>query len=74
MADSNNNVNITNEQLEQAIAQRAVSAVQSVSVDGMSSSYQSLDQQLKALSALQKARAARNPLGALKIFKIKSTN
>ena len=74
MAESINNVNITNEQLEQAIAKRAVSAVQSVSVDGMSSSYQSLDQQLKALSALQKAQAARNPLGALKFFKIKSTN
>ena len=74
MAESNNSVNITTEQLEQAIAQRAVSGVQSVSVDGMSTSYQSLDQQLKALSALQKAQAAKNPLGALKAFKIKSTN
>ena len=61
----------TIDQVEQAIQQRIISGVQSVSVDGMSTSYQSLDSQMKALSALSQYQAAKNPLGAIKLFKIK---
>ena len=43
---------ITEKQIEQAIAGRISSGVQSVSVDGMTTSFQSLDSQLKALSYL----------------------
>lgn len=63
----------TSEQrLEQAISKRIATGVQSVSVDGMTTSFQSLDSQLKALSALKKLEAGRNPLGAMKIFKVKN--
>ena len=61
----------TIDQVEQAIQQRIISGVQSVSVDGMSTSYQSLDSQMKALSALSQYQASKNPLGAIKLFKIK---
>ena len=74
MTQDNQSSTPTVEQVEQAITQRVISGVQSASVDGMSTSYQSLDQQLKALSALQRNRAAANPLGALKMFKIRSMN
>lgn len=63
---------ITEQQLEQAISKRIATGVQSVSVDGMSTSFQSLDSQLKALSMLKKLEASRNPLGAMKIFKVKN--
>lgn len=63
---------ITEQRLEQAITKRIATGVQSVSVDGMSTSFQSLDSQLKALSTLRKMEAGRNPLGALKIFKVKN--
>lgn len=69
--NENNNSDVI-EQVENAIVRRASSGVQSISVDGMSTSFQSLDSQVKALSALKKAEASKNPLGALKIFKIKS--
>ena len=62
------------QQLEKSILQHATSAVSSISVDGISTSYQSLDQQLKALSALQKQQASKNPLAAIKLFKVKSGN
>lgn len=70
MTDIDNKVLI--EKVEESLAKRASSGVSSVSVDGMSTSFQSLDSQVKALSALKKAEASKNPLGALKIFKIKS--
>ena len=69
---SNNSSDI--DKVTQAIVKHASNGVQSVSVDGMSTSYQSLDQQLKALSALQKQQASKNPLATIKIFKIKSGN
>ena len=58
--------------VENAIVNRIVSGTQSISVDGMSTSFQSLDSMTKALSALKKSEAGKNPLGCLKIFKIKS--
>lgn len=69
--ENQNNVTPTIDEVEAAITQRVVSGVQSVSVDGMSTSYQSLDSQMKALSALSQYQAAKNPLGAIKLFKIK---
>ena len=69
-----NNQHTTIDQVEQAIAARIASGVQSVSVDGISTSYQSLDSQMKALSALSQYQAAKNPLAALRIFRVKSTD
>ena len=69
-----NNQQTTIDQVEQAIAARIASGVQSVSVDGMSTSYQSLDSQMKALSALAQYQASKNPLAAIKLFKIKSSD
>ena len=63
---------ITEKQIEQSIAGRIGSGIQSVSVDGITTSFQSLDSQLKALSALKKMQAAQNPLGTMKIFKVKN--
>ena len=70
----NSNTNSDLNKVTEAIVKHATSGVQSISVDGMSASYQSLDQQLKALSALQKQQASKNPLAAIKIFKVKSGN
>lgn len=64
---------ITEEQILQAISKRLASGgVQSISVDGLSTSYSSLKDQLEALSALKKMEAAKNPLGCLKVFKVKN--
>lgn len=74
MSDSNNNLASSIDSAQDSIVERlSKGAVSSVSVDGMSTSYQSLDQQLKALSALRRLEAAKNPLGAMKIFKVKNT-
>lgn len=72
MSNSNNNSSnsIDSHQYEEAILKRAASGVSSISVDGMSTSYQSIDQQLKAISALKKLEASKNPLGAMRIFKV----
>lgn len=75
MSDSNNN-NLTNsiDSAQEAIVTRlSKGAVSSVSVDGMSTSFQSLDQQIKALSALRRLEAAKNPLGCIRIFKVTNT-
>lgn len=76
MPNSNNNSSnsIDSQQFQEAILKRAASGVSSISVDGMSTSYQSIDQQLKAISALQRLEASKNPLGAIKLFKVKSGN
>lgn len=77
MPNSNNNssLNSTDEQqVQEAIIKRAVSGISSVSVDGMSTSFQSLDTQLKALQTLKKMEASKNPLAAIKLFKVKSGN
>ena len=72
MSDSNtsSNSSIDSQQFQEAILRRAASGVSSISVDGMSTSYQSIDQQLKAISALQRLEASKNPLGAMRIFKV----
>lgn len=67
-----NNDNNSVDKVEKAIINRVVSGTQSISVDGMSTSFQSLDSMTKALSALKKSEAGKNPLGSLKLFKIKS--
>lgn len=72
---NNNSAKISEEQIINSISKRIASGgVQSVSVDGMSASYSSLKDQLEALSALQKQKASKNPLAAIKIFKVKSGN
>ena len=71
----NNNLNVTPndiQQAESAFVQRVQSGVDSVSVDGLSTKYQSLDQQIKGLQELARLQAARNPLGCLKIFEVRS--
>lgn len=72
MPNSTNNSSnfIDSQQYEEAILRRAAKGISSISVDGMSTSYQSVDQQLKALSALKKLEASKNPLGAMRIFKV----
>lgn len=73
MSDSNNtspNSSVDSQAYEAAILKRASSGISSVSVDGMSTSFQSVDQQLKALSALKRLEASKNPLGAMRIFKV----
>ena len=71
---SDNNLSNSIDSAQEAIVNRlSKGAVSSVSVDGMSTSYQSLDQQLKALSALRRLEAAKNPLGCMKIFKVTNT-
>lgn len=72
MSDSNtsSNSSIDSQQFQEAILRRAASGVSSISVDGMSTSYQSIDQQIKAISALQRLEASKNPLGAMRIFKV----
>ena len=74
MPDSNNNSlnSIDSQKLEEAILKRAASGVSSISTDGISTSYQSIDQQLKAISALQRLEASKNPLGAMRVFKVKN--
>ena len=62
----------TEQQIERAVTKKIISGVQSVSVDGMTTSFQSLDSQMKALSALKKMQASQNPLGTMKIFKVNS--
>lgn len=62
----------TDQQIERAVTKKIISGVQSVSVDGMTTSFQSLDSQMKALSALKKMQASQNPLGTMKIFKVNS--
>ena len=72
---NNNNLNVTPndiQQAESAFVQRVQSGVDSVSVDGMSTKYQSLDQQIKGLQELARLQAARNPLSCLKIFEVRS--
>ena len=71
----NNNLNVTPndvQQAESAFVQRVQSGVDSVSVDGLSTKYQSLDQQIKGLQELARLQAARNPLSCLKIFEVRS--
>lgn len=71
----NNNLNVTTadvQQAESAFIQRVQSGVDSVSVDGLSTKYQSLDQQIKGLQELARLQAARNPLGCLRIFEVRS--
>ena len=71
----NNNLNVTPndvQQAESAFVQRVQSGVDSVSVDGLSTKYQSLDQQIKGLQELARLQAARNPLGCLRIFEVRS--
>ena len=70
-----NNLNVTPndvQQAESAFIQRVQSGVDSVSVDGLSTKYQSLDQQIKGLQELARLQAARNPLSCLKIFEVRS--
>ena len=67
-----NNPNTPSEkQVQEAVLKRAATGIASVSVDGMSTTYQSLDTQLKALQTLKKMEASKNPLAAIKIFKVK---
>ena len=71
----NNNLNVTPndvQQAESAFVQRVQSGVDSVSVDGLSTKYQSLDQQIKGLQELARLQAARNPLGCLRIVEVRS--
>ena len=73
MTDNDNLV--TNDDIQQAaaqIVQRVQSGVDSVSVDGVSTKYQSLNEQLEALKSLQKLQAARNPLGCIGIYQVRS--
>ena len=73
MTDNNNLV--SNDDIQQAaanIVQRVQSGVDSVSVDGVSTKYQSLNEQLEALKSLQKLQAARNPLGCVGIYQVRS--
>lgn len=73
MTDNDNLV--TDEQIQQAaanIVQRVQSGVDSVSVDGVSTKYQSLNEQLEALKSLQKLQAACNPLGCIGIYQVRS--
>ena len=69
------NLNITPADVQQAadaIVQRVQSGIDSVSVDGVSTKYQSLNEQLEALKSLQKLQAARNPLGCVGIYQVRS--
>ena len=73
MTDNDNLV--SNDDIQQAaanIVQRVQSGVDSVSVDGVSKKYQSLNEQLEALKSLQKLQAARNPLGCVGIYQVRS--
>ena len=73
MTDNSNLV--SNDDIQQAadaIVQRVQSGVDSVSVDGVSTKYQSLNEQLEALKSLQKLQAARNPLGCVGIYQVRS--
>lgn len=73
MTDNNSNP-ISEEQILHSISQRIASGgVQSVSVDGMSANYSSLKDSLEALAMLKKLQASKNPLGTLRIFKVKHT-
>ena len=69
------NLNITPADIQQAadaIVQRVQSGVDSVSVDGVSTKYQSLNEQLEALKSLQKLQAAKNPLACIGIYQVRS--
>ena len=69
------NLNITPADVQQAadaIVQRVQSGIDSVSVDGVSTKYQSLNEQLEALKSLQKLQAARNPLSCVGIYQVRS--
>lgn len=73
MTDTDNLV--TDEQIQTAaanIVQRVQSGVDSVSVDGVSTKYQSLNEQLEALKSLQKLQAAKNPLACIGIYQVRS--
>ena len=73
MTDNSNLV--TNDDIQQAasnIVQRVQSGVESASVDGQSTKYASLNEQLEALKSLQKLQAARNPLGCIGIYQVRS--
>ena len=73
MTDNDNLV--TDEQIQTAaanIVQRVQSGVESASVDGQSTKYASLNEQLEALKSLQKLQAARNPLGCVGIYQVRS--
>ena len=73
MTDNDNLV--TNDDIQQAaanIVQRVQSGVESASVDGQSTKYASLNEQLEALKSLQKLQAARNPLGCVGIYQVRS--
>ena len=73
MTDNSNLV--SNDDIQQAadaIVQRVQSGVDSVSVEGVSTKYQSLNEQLEALKSLQKLQAARNPLGCVGIYQVRS--
>lgn len=72
---SNNSLNSNVEQqVQEAVLKRIASGVQSAAVDGMSTSYQNPETLVKALFAIQKQQASKNPLAAIKLFKIKSGN
>lgn len=71
-SDNNSSNSIDSTQFQEAILKRAASGVSSISTDGISTSYQSIDQQLKAISALQRLEASKNPLGAMRVFKVKN--
>ena len=73
MTDNDNLV--SNDDIQTAaanIVQRVQSGVDSVSVDGVSTKYQSLNEQIEALKSLQKLQAARNPLGCICIYQVRS--
>ena len=73
MTDNDNLV--SNDDIQTAaanIVQRVQSGVDSVSVDGVSTKYQSLNEQIEALKSLQKLQAARNPLGCIGIYQVRS--
>ena len=71
--NTSSNSSIDSTQFQEAILKRAASGVSSISTDGISTSYQSIDQQLKAISALQRLEASKNPLGAMRVFKVTNT-
>ena len=59
--------------IETQIAEAAMTGVQSVSVDGVSTTRMSISEMIKGDKYLMQKRAARkNPLGFLKIFRIRS--
>lgn len=65
--------NTDNTNLESTIQAQAARGIQSVTIDGMTTTFSSVQQAIQADQYLSKKKAARNPLSNIGLFKIKNT-